>query len=77
MKRLRALFLSVCVAWLLLGLLWERHTINRLDGGEVTNVGGPGYVAGAAVDSFMLKDNELYSVSSLGPQGAGAKDCKT
>jgi hypothetical protein len=77
MKRLRLLFLAIGLAGLLSGLFLERHAIFRLDGAEPAKVGGAGFVAGAAVDDFMLKDDALYAVNSLSPNAASAKDCKT
>ena len=77
MKRLRILVLVVGAAGLLFGALWERHTVRRLDDGAPATVNGPAFVAGAAVDDYLLKDGDLFAVNSLAPQGATAKDCKT
>jgi len=77
MKWLRVSILAIGLAGLLAGLFLERHEIQRLDGGEAATLGGASFVAGAAVDDFMLKDGALYAVKSLSPNAASAKDCKT
>ncbi|MGD0094063.1 MAG: hypothetical protein ABSE73_29490 [Planctomycetota bacterium] len=77
MKWLRLLFLAIGLAALLAGLFCERHEIQRLDGGAAATLGGATFVAGTAVDDFMLKDGALYKVNSLSPNAASAKDCKT
>ncbi len=77
MKSLRGLFAVVCLGWLAFSLLGEKHEVLRLDGGESLSVSGPAFAAGAVVDDFLLKDGELFSASSLSPQSASAKDCKT
>jgi hypothetical protein len=74
MKRWRILFLAIGVLGLLLGLFWEEHIIRPLGSGAATAVGGTDFVAGAAVDSFMLKNDALYFVA---PEAASTRDCKT
>ena len=77
MKWLRLLFLALGLAALLAGLFLERHAIQRLDGGEAATLSGAGFVAGAAVDNYLLKDGALYAANSLSPNAASSKDCKT
>jgi hypothetical protein len=74
---LRGLLLTVCLLWLLFGLVGERHEVHRLDTGEAAEVSGPQFVKDITTDSYLLKDGKLFAVNSLLPQGAGAKDCKT
>ncbi|HEY3323832.1 MAG TPA: hypothetical protein VGP72_25495 [Planctomycetota bacterium] len=77
MKHLRALFLALAAGWMVYSLVGERHLVERLDGGEATAVSGPQFAAGAAVDDYLLKDGALYGTSSLSPEAASIKDCKT
>ena len=77
MKWLRLLFLAIGLAGLLAGLFYERHEVQRLDGGEAATLDGATFVAGTAGDNYMLKDGALYAVNSLSPNAASAKDCKT
>jgi hypothetical protein len=77
MRRRRVLFLAIPVLGLCHGLLWETHTVKRLDAGEAAVIKGPDFVAGAAVDDYLLKDGDLYGVASLSSEAASAKDCKT
>ena len=73
----RVLFLVLGLAGLLASLVLERHSIQRLDGGKAVRLDGVGFVAGAAVDNYLLRDGALYAVNSLSPNASSAKDCKT
>ena len=74
---IRLTFLIICMLLLGDGLLFERHQVKALDSDQAKRVGGPSFVQGATVDSYMLLDGQVFDVYSLSKATANVKDCKT
>ncbi|MCY2952177.1 MAG: hypothetical protein NTU53_09400 [Planctomycetota bacterium] len=73
----RVIFLVICILLLGYGLAFERHRVRALDTDQTQTLSGPVFIQGATVDSFMLKDGQVFDVYSLSKTMANEKDCKT
>ncbi len=74
---LRAVFLGVSVLLLAVSAVREKHEIHPLTSGPSTTHSGAQFIAGATVDTYMLRDGQLVDVFSLSDNVLGLKDCKT
>ena len=77
MSHIRLLFLAACLILLALALRYERHTVHRFAEPDPQNLTGPAFVNGATVDSYLLRESQLFDVYSLSKATAGIKDCAT
>lgn len=77
MPVLRLIFLLTCLALVGYGVRYERHAVQRFGEDEAAPLSGPGFVSGATVDSYLLRDSQLFDVYSLSKATAGIKDCAT
>ena len=73
----RVTLLAASLLLLLCGLLFERHSIMSLSGGEAKTVDGPGFVEIASYDGVMLKDGALHDIYSLWATRPPVRDCPT
>ncbi len=73
----RLTFLVICLALLAYGIFIERHPVRSLDSDHTQNLKGPEFVQAATVDSFLLKDGQVFDIYSLSKSTANEKDCKT
>lgn len=73
----RLTFLLICLALLAYAIFVERHPVRSLDSDHTQYLKGPEFVQGATVDSYMLKDGQIFDIYSLSKSTANEKDCKT
>lgn len=65
LRAARIVFLALCIALFVYGLVREIHLVYGLSGDKSSKVSGPGFTEAASYDGVMLQGSRLYDVYSI------------